>query len=96
MSSEHQFCPDCGKASDHCWHLNPELRNEFEFKCEYTTEQKYDMVCSGEYGVFEMFERDGSVSGYRGFRTGYGSTGIYDTYKLALEAAFIEFGHLKE
>ena len=64
-----------------------------EFPCPYTTEQKYEMVCSGEYGVFEMFDVCGDISGYRGFRSGYGTTGVYDNYRDALEAAFTEFGN---
>ena len=63
-----------------------------DFPCPYTLEQRYEMVCSGEYGVFEMFDSCGNVSGYRGFRSGYGSTGVYDNYRSALEAAFTEFG----
>lgn len=66
--------------------------NSIEFSCPYSLEEKYDMVCSGEYGVFEMYGQAGEVTGYRGFRKGHGTTGIYDSYKRALEAAFTEFG----
>lgn len=69
---------------------------EIEFSCPYTIEERYSMVCSGEYGVFEMFGDDGEVGGYRGCRRGFGTTGVYDNYKDALEASFTEFGHLKE
>jgi hypothetical protein len=72
--------------------MTDEKKTELDFPCKYTIEQRYQMVCSGEYSVFEMFDRKGNVNGYRGCRSGFGTTGIYDTYKDALEAAFIEFG----
>lgn len=68
---------------------------EINFPCPYTTEEKYNMVCTGEYGVFEMYDNRGDISGYRGFRCGYGTTGVYDNYKAALESAFTEFGDKK-
>lgn len=72
-----------------------ENRTIYEFPCPYTIEERYELICTGEYGVFEMFGRDGEINGYRGYRKGYGTTGVYDTYKGALEASFTEFGPKK-
>lgn len=64
-----------------------------EFPCPYTIEERYAMICTGEYGAFEMYAHNGTITGYRGFRKGFGTTGIYDNYKDALEAALTEFGN---
>ena len=50
------------------------------------------MAVSGQYGVFEIYGADGGINGYRGYRKEYGTTGIYDSYRWALEAAFTEYG----
>ena len=71
-------------------------KTQIDFPCPYTVEQRYDMVCSGEYGVFEMYDNYGDVVGYRGYRKEHGTTGVYDSYRAALEAAFIEFGDKHE
>lgn len=65
---------------------------EINFPCPYSLEEKYKMATSGEYGAFELYGKDGEISGYRGFRKTGGTTGVYDNYKDALEAAFTEFG----
>lgn len=70
-----------------------ESKTIIEFGCPYTLEQKYDMICSGEYGAFEMYDNNGNIYGYRGFRREHGSTGVYDSYRAAIEAAFTEFGN---
>ena len=67
-------------------------RTVVEFGCDYTLEEKYQLAMSGEYCVFELFSRDGDVSGYRGTRKGYGVTGVWPTYREAFEAAIIEMG----
>lgn len=67
-----------------------------EFVCPYTIEQRYEMAMTGQFGVFDMMNHKGEVTGYRGFRTGYGTTGVWSTYKEAFEAALTEFGHLTE
>lgn len=69
---------------------------KIEFPCPYSIEQKYEMAASGEYGSFEIYSGNGQIIGYRGMRKGYGTTGVYATYKLALEAAFTEFGEKNE
>jgi hypothetical protein len=76
--------------------MTNDQRTEIEFPCPYNVGEKYAFVITGEYGVFEMFGSDDEINGYRGFRRCYGTTGVYDNYKDALEASFIEFGHLKE
>ena len=57
---------------------------EIEFPCPYSVEDKYDFVTSGEYGVFEVYDAQGEVNSYRGYRKGYGLTGTYDNFKDAL------------
>lgn len=65
---------------------------ELDFPCPYTTEEKYEMATSGEYGAFEIWGGNGEIQGFRGFRKEYGTTGIYETFKMALEAAFTTYG----
>ena len=72
---------------------NSEKITIIEFPCSYSTEQKYEMASSGEYGVFVNYNDAGEPIGFRGHRTGYGVTGRYDNYRAALEASFIEFGN---
>ena len=67
-------------------------RTLIDFPCPYTIDERYEMVCTGEFGVFEMYDNHGDITGYRGFRREHGTTGVYSTYKEALEASFIEFG----
>jgi hypothetical protein len=67
-------------------------KTEIEFTCPYSVKEKYEMASSGEYGVFEMYGNDGEIYGYRGFRKDHGTTGVYETYRFALEAAFTEYG----
>lgn len=69
-----------------------EKLTQIDFPIPYSVEERYELICTGEYGVFEMIDNYGEVSGYRGFRKGYGTTGVYDTYQGALEASFIEYG----
>jgi hypothetical protein len=64
-----------------------------DFPCPYDIETRYNMICSGEYGVFELYDHRGSIGGYRGYRIGYGTTGVYDSYKAAIEAALTEYGN---
>ena len=68
------------------------MKTEIEFPCPYSIEERYEMAVSGQYGVFEIYGADGGINGYRGYRKEYGTTGIYDSYRWALEAAFTEYG----
>lgn len=70
-----------------------EKKTLIEFPCPFSVEEKYAMVCSGEFGAFEMISASGALTGYRGFRKGFGTTGIYDNFKDALEAAMTKWGN---
>lgn len=59
----------------------------------FTLEQRYEMATSGEYGVFEIYSSGGDVQNFRGYRKEYGTTGVYSTFREALEAAMCEFGN---
>lgn len=90
------YCEDCGMEEYRCiCFADPIIDNinSIEFVCPYTLEQRYEMACSGEYGAFELFDPESDAIAFRGFRKGYGTTGIYSTYKYALEAAFTIFGN---
>ncbi len=97
MSSD-IYCEDCGMELSNCTCFADSVidsATSIEFFCPYTLEQKYEMACSGEYGAFELYDPNSSADGitFRGFRKGYGTTGIYSTYRDALEAAFTVFGN---
>jgi hypothetical protein len=60
-----------------------------EFGCNLTVEEKYNLLMSGNFSVFEMYKSDGEISGYRGCVRGIGITGVYSTYREACEASFL-------
>lgn len=70
-------------------------QTQYEFIDIYTLEEKYAMATSGEYGAFELYSAGGNIEGFRGFRKEHGTTGVYQTFREALEAAFIEYGDKK-
>lgn len=72
------------------------METKLEFTCPYTIEERYQMITTGEYGVFEMYGSDGSITGYRGYRKEFGTTGVYDNYRDAMEAALTEYGPKNE
>ena len=70
------------------------METKIEFECPYTIEERYQMITTGEYGVFDLYDANGDVTGYRGYRKEFGTTGVYDNYRDAMEAALTLYGSM--
>ena len=64
-------------------------KTEINFPCPLSIEERYALVVTGNYSVFEQESKDGTITMYRGHKKFCGITGVYDNYKDALEASFL-------